>query len=384
MLSLFLLSAFLIAWVYFGYPLLLWLGAFGSRRSFRRGTDLPSLSIIVPAHNEESIISVKLRNLLAADYPRELVEILIGSDGSSDKTEDLVRQFVNDGVGLLSFPQQHGKSAIQNALVTASSGEILIFTDADCLFSQTALREMAAHFSDPRIGLITASPTYRNRNSTVITENESLYLRYEAWLRQQESARGLLAMASGSLCAVRRSLWQPLDPSLGEDFLLPLRVADTGMVNLLDPQIRVSTDLTQDRPSSMLGMKARIITKDFRCLLAHLDLLNPLRRGPLAIGLWSHKLLRWLVPYFLIAVLVSSFFLAAHPFFRAVLAAQIVFYTLALAGLCIRRTALGILAVPMSFCVVNAAALIGTMKCLAGRTSGQWKPERRARSAGGV
>src|ERR1700689_4428465 len=128
-----------IAYVYFGYPLLLWMGVFGRKRSFLRGDLQPTVSVIVAAHNEESSIEAKLKNLLALDYPRDLVEILIGSDGSSDRTEEIVSAYANESLGLISFPKQQGKSAMQNGLVAAASGELLVFTDADCLLSVDAL-----------------------------------------------------------------------------------------------------------------------------------------------------------------------------------------------------------------------------------------------------
>ncbi len=159
------------------------------------------------------------------------------------------------------------------------------------------------HFADARVGLVTARPRYLNGRETSITENESQYLRYETWLREQESERGILAMASGSLFAMRRSLWRPLDRALGDDFVLPLRVARAGLLNRLDTRVSALTRLSQNRVGSMLRMKARIISKDLRALLVHRELLDPLRHGALAISLWSHKLLRWLVPYFLLALL---------------------------------------------------------------------------------
>ena len=244
---------------------------------------LPTVSIIVAAHNEELKIESKLHNLFACDYPRERVEILIGSDGSSDCTEEIVSRYLHEGVGLISFPLQQGKSAIQNGLAAAAWGDILIFTDADCTFAPDTLRLVAENFVDSRVGLVTARPRYINESSTHITENEGLYLRYETWLRRKESELGLLAMASGTLVAIRKPLWRPLDPAFGDDFVHPLRIAQAGMLNVLDERISVLTHLSQDSPASMLRMKLRIVSKDFRGLLAHRDLLNPVRHTALAI-----------------------------------------------------------------------------------------------------
>jgi cellulose synthase/poly-beta-1,6-N-acetylglucosamine synthase-like glycosyltransferase len=380
MLLIFGASFALIVYVYAIYPALLHAGALGRPRAWKRGiANPPLLTVIVPAHNEEASISAKIENLLASDYPRDRLEILVGSDGSSDRTEELVRHYERDGVSLVSFPQQHGKSAIQNGLAALAGGEILVFTDADCLFTPGTLCALIDNFADAAVGLVTARPVFENSGETGVTHNEGIYLRYETWLREKESERGLLALASGSLFAMRRQLWQPLDPAVGDDFALPLRVARAGFRNLLEPRAVVSTRLTQIDPRSMFRMKIRIIAKDFRALLANSALLDPFRYGATAVALCSHKLLRWFIPYFLIALCVSNVWLVRAPFFRACFAAQIAFYALAVAGVVLRdgmRTP--IVTVPASFCIVNAAALFGTLSCLCGRTFSRWTPARTA------
>ena len=334
--------------------------------------------MIVAAHNEESVIESKITNLLSSDYPRERVEVLIGSDGSSDSTEDVVRKFAGEGVGLISFPQQQGKSAIQNGLVAKASGSILVFTDADCTLPVHALSCLVENFADEQVGLVTGNPRYQNERETSVTKNEGVYLDYETWLRAQESKRGSLTMASGSLFAMRRSLWKPLDPSVGDDFALPLQVALMGMRTVLDSRAVSSTRLTQDRAASMFNLKVRIVSKDLRALLASARILNPFRYGSIAIGLWSHKLLRWFVPYFLIVLFTSNIVLCHLPFYRAVFLAQLAFYGAALVGL--SRGGHGLpfpFSIPASFCIVNLASLVGTTKCLFGRKSGRWKPVRK-------
>jgi poly-beta-1,6-N-acetyl-D-glucosamine synthase len=234
------------------------------------------------------------------------------------------------------------------------------------------------NFSDPATGLVTGRPAYVNRSETGITENEDSYLRYETWLREQESACGILAMASGSFFALRRSLWKPLDADLGDDFVLPLHVIASGFRNVLDRRVVAQTELLQSNPAAMLRLKTRIVSKDFRALLAQANLLNPFANGRVALGLWSHKLLRWFVPYFLLAMLVISSLLSAHPAFRVLTQLQITFYAAASLGLVFlgRREIRAPWSVPASFCLVNFASLLGTLKCLAGRTSGRWEPER--------
>lgn len=377
MVVLFFLCLSVIAHVYFGYPLLLLAGAPGKSRPLSTGAGVPSVSIIVPAHNEESHIEAKLLNLLELDYPSGRVEILIGSDGSSDSTDDIVRRFTNRGVRLVSFSQQRGKSAIQNALVAVATGDILLFTDADSFCAPNSLRRAVESFTDQRVGLVTASPRYFNEARTHIAKNERLYLRYETWLRRLESDRGLLAMASGSFFAMRRALWRTFDSDMGDDFVLPLRVVQAGSLVRFDERISVGTDLSQSDPQSMLKMKTRIVGKDFRALLSHRSLLNPARHGSLAIALWSHKLLRWLVPYFLIALIVCNIGLLGRSLFDAFFALQSAFYTVAFASFISPRLSSRFgLSVPMSFCLVNFAALAGTLAAFRGRTTGKWKPHR--------
>ncbi len=377
MTQLFWFSAALVIYVYFGYPLLLKLHLLGGSKPWHRGHAQPLISVIVAAHNEESIIESKIKNLLSAGHPRERVEVLIGSDGSSDGTEDIVRKFAADGVGLISFPQHQGKSAIQNGLVAKASGSILIFTDADCIVPVYALTCLVENFADQQIGLVTGIPRYQNDTETGVAENESVYLRYETWLRAEESKCGLLTMASGSLFAMRRSLWKPLDPNVGDDFALPLQVARMGRRIVLDSRAVAFTRLTQNRPDSMYNLKVRIVSKDLRALLVNSGILNPFRYGSIAISLWSHKLLRWLVPYFLLALFASNTFLCHVPFYRIALLLQLIFYGTALVGLCRRHALPFPFSIPMSFCIVNFAALIGTAKSLIGRKSGRWKPVRK-------
>jgi cellulose synthase/poly-beta-1,6-N-acetylglucosamine synthase-like glycosyltransferase len=266
---------------------------------------------------------------------------------------------------------------MQNDLVASSSASILVFTDADCVLHRDALRCIAETFTDRKVGLVSAQPSYLNAGATEITRNESLYLRYESWLRREESSRGLLAMASGSLFAMRRLLWEPLDPAVGDDFVLPLRTVLRGYRNVLLPEAFVATRLTQEDVDSMLRMKIRIISKDLRGLFQHWRVLNPLRMGSVAVGLWSHKLLRWLVPYFLLSMLVSNTFLVLRQPFAIFMVLQVTFYGVALAGLTWKEMRIRFpLSVASSFCLVNVAAFLGTLHCALGRTTGRWTTVR--------
>ncbi len=368
----------LVLYVYAGYPLLLAVGAFGRRRRpLRPAPYFPRLSVLIPAYDEETVIAQKIANVLASDYPRDLLEVLVGDDASCDRTAAIVRGFAGDTVRLISSPHRRGKSGMQNELAARASGALLVFTDADCFCPPAALRLLAENFADPAVGLATNSPRFSNADDTGVVRAEDLYWRYERWLRRQESDRGLLAVASGSLFALRRELWTPLEANEGDDLVLPLRVALLGRRNLVDARVSACTELTEKQPAALLHMKVRIVSKDLRGLLRHRAVLNPWRTAALAPALASHKLLRWLVPYFLLLLLASSLLLIERPLYAVGFFLQAAFYALALAGFLCRGRRAGIpFSAALTFCVVNSAALLGTLHCAGGRTAGQWRTVR--------
>jgi len=364
------------AYVYFGYPALLASGFLARRKPVYRQRIQPMVSIIVAAHNEESVIEGKIKNLLALTYPQDRFEILIGNDGSTDRTAEIAARYTTQRVQVITSEVRRGKSSIQNEAVMAASGEILVFTDADCLVSPDTLQHAVDNFADPNVGLVTGTAAFSNSSETGVSRNENLYSRYEAWIRRQESDRGLLAAASGSFFAIRRQLWQPLEANVGDDFVLPLQVALRGKRNLLASDVLAWTSLPV-HADSMFKVKKRIVSKDFRGLLRNQAVLNPLRTGAVAFGLWSHKLLRWLVAYFLCGLLLANLWLLHSTFFRITLAAQILFYLVAVIALARRNPNIKLpWSVILSFCVVNGAAMAGVFDCLTNRSFAQWKPIR--------
>ena len=378
MTSVFWLCLSLVAFVYVGYPLLLASGFLGRRRPIHKHAHTPLLTIMVPAHNEEKNIRSKIDNLRSQDYPADKLEILIGNDGSSDGTVEIVSRFTGPMLRLVNSWSQVGKSEIQNRMVAESHGDILVFTDADCILPPDALRVLVEAFSDQNVGLVTNCATMVNENETAIAQSEGLYWKYERWLRREESDRALLAMASGSLFAMRRRLWRRLGPDVGDDFVLPLRVARAGFRNVLETRVEASTRLSQNQPRSMFRMKARIISKDLRGLLRNPACLNPFQVGGVAVSLWAHKLLRWAIPYFLIGLLLSNIFLLNHNIYYGIFfIAQCLFYAISTFGLVADGKRLQFpVSTAASFCLVNAAALFGTLHCLSWQPAGQWKTVR--------
>jgi len=368
----------LILYVYFGYPLLvLILSKLRPARPVQKADITPNVSLIIPAYNEEKVMAQKIENALALEYPRQKLEIIVASDGSTDGTNEIVKTFTSAGVQLAALNSNQGKSSAQNRAVAEARGDILFFTDADVMLPPGAAKSAVSNFADEHVGCVIGNITYVNEGDTSVSEGEGAYWRYELALRNLESKVGNFAMGSGSM-AIRRHLFQPLEPDVGEDFVLPMRTAMSGYRVIYEPEAVSETPLHQTKDRDMLRSKSRVISKDLRGLFLCRSILNPFRYPLYAWGLISHKLLRWVVPYFLIALFAVNLMLLGLQFHRLALALQILFYVLAGAGYLWQRKGKPprILGIPFSFCLVNAAALVGVARFLLGRKSGRWEPIR--------
>jgi len=376
--TLFWLLGGLVAYVYLGYPLLMaFLSKVRPAKPVRKGSLTPVVSLIIAAYNEEKTLKDKLDNCLALNYPREKLEVLVVSDGSTDATAEIAGNYAGKGVRLLSLPANQGKSSAQNTGVHESHGDILLFTDADVMLQPNAVRRIVENFADSDVGCVVGKITYANEKDSSVTQGESAYWRYELFLRTKESEVGNLAAGSGVM-AIRRNLFRPLDPRIGEDFVLPIWSAVTRHRVVYEAAAVTRTLLHQTTAADMFKTKVRVISKDLRGLFHCPAILNPFRYPLHAWGLLSHKLLRWLVPYCLIALLIISLALLENMFYCLALSAQLAFYALAAAGCLWQRKGRPpqVLGIPFSFCLVNAAALVGVSRCLTGKISGHWQPIR--------
>lgn len=368
----------IVLYVYIGYPLLVVLGVRLRRaRPLPRPAPAPSVSLVVAAFNEERTIRAKIENTLALAYPKDKVEIIVVSDGSTDATDEIVRGFEENGVRLVRLHSNEGKSGAQNRGVAVATGEIVLFSDADIELEPDMLNAIVAPFNDSQVGCVIGRIAYTTPDETGTSLGEGLYWRYEVYLRQKESDLGNLAMGSG-LLAIRRDLFEPLDRDVGEDFVLPIKTALRGRRVVYEPAAVGRTVLYQSRSRDMFRTRVRIITKDLRGLFSCKAILNPFIHPVYAWGLVSHKLLRWLVPYFLIGVFFAAIELHALPLYRYLVVLQIIFYYLAVMNLLLESMQRDIrsLYVFSSFFLVNSAAFVGVLRFVAGKKSGRWQPVR--------
>jgi glycosyltransferase involved in cell wall biosynthesis len=376
--SLFWIVVALVSYIYFGYPfLLLILSKLRPALPVQKADITPTLSFIIPAYNEEKVIARKIENTLALNYPREKFEIIIVSDGSTDGTNEIVRTFANQDVTLVALYPNQGKSSAENQAVAEARGEILLFSDADIMLQPGAVSKIGRNFANESVGCVVGKITYLNENDASASEAESNYWRYELFLRNMENKVGNFAMGSG-IMAIRHDHFHSLNPDVGEDFVLPMQTAMAGYRVVYEPEAVSETIVGIVKKRDMFQRKLRVITKDLCGLFLCRAILNPFRYPLYAWGLISHKLLRWLVPYFLIALFISNSLLLGRTFYNLTLLFQIAFYALALSGyLWEKEGKLPLaLSIPLFFCLVNLSALFGVGGFLLGRKAGRWQPVR--------
>lgn len=367
---LFWIALFLVFYAYAGYPFLLFLVSrlFGKR--VRRMDGTPSLTVIVPVHNQENEIRRKIENLLALDYPAGLLRIVISSDGSTDGTEEAVRSFADRGVVLVSSKERKGKVAAQNRALSYTEGEILVFTDATILMNRDALRKIVRAFADPDVGCVSSE-------DRVPGGGEGLYIRYEMFLRRLESEIRSMAGVSGSFYAVRRDLAPPTDPRFTRDFLIPLTIVEKGYRVVSDPEA-FGHFLPAPTATSEFSRKTRTIMRGMDVLWRMRRLMNPFRFPIPAFVLLSHKVIRWLVPWAMVVSFATSASLSGEPFYSLLFVAQFLFFISAAAAalLPVWRSLLPG-KISLFFIVTNGAILVAWIRYLRGERAVFWEPTKR-------
>jgi cellulose synthase/poly-beta-1,6-N-acetylglucosamine synthase-like glycosyltransferase len=373
-------SAVALAYVYAGYPALLALVVrVAGATSVRRDEQIrPRVTLIISAFNEEAVIDGKLRNSLELLYPRDRLEILVVSDCSSDRTDEIVRGYSNQ-VALLRMAERGGKTAGLNHAVRHASGEILVFSDANAHYDRNAIARLVRNFADPRVGAVTGESRYWLGEGDYSTESENAYWRYELALKKLESALGSLVGGDGAIYAIRKALYVDLDPADLSDFVNPLQIVRQGYRNVYEPEA-ICHEGGAEGFAAEFRRKVRIVNRACRAAWKMRDLLNPFRHGVFALQFLSHKVLRWMAPIFMVALFASNLLLALHStFFAITLGLQLAFYALALIGWRLSGASKQHLVfyIPYYFCAVNMASLVAIMEALRGRRYTTWNSSRR-------
>lgn len=377
MIALFWLSVTLIIYTYLGYPTMLAALAKLFGRKPMRLPITPPMTLLIAAYNEEAVIAKKLENSLALDYPRDKLQILVAADGSDDRTPDIVRQFAAQGVELSFSPLRRGKMAAINRAIPRARGEIIVFSDANNMYAENALRELVSPFVDPTVGAVTGAKVIA-KGDGALGESEGLYWKYESFIKRKETDIGTSIGAPGEILAMRRELFEtPPDAIINDDFFMAMRLLRRGYRIIYNPRAR-SVERVSATAGDEMARRARIVAGRYQSLALAGDLLP--WQNPLVV--WqvvSHKYLRPLVPLAMVAALGSNLWVVLRGFnwlWGMALAKQLTFYLLALVGR--RRQSAGgrvgkLFYLPTFLVNSNWAALMGLWRFLSGGQSTRWQ-----------
>ena len=374
-------SAALIAYIYFGYPLLIRLLASLRPRLVNKCPAEPTVSILIAAYNEEHDIAKTLKNKLELVYPPDKLQILVISDGSTDATDEIVQDFAQRSGGrvqLLRQEPRQGKTSAINKAVELASGDILVFSDANSLYDARALAFLVENFCDPAVGYVTGKMIYTNPDGTLIGDGCSAFMKYENYLRAQETRLGSIVGVDGGIDAVRKHLYAPMRPDQLPDFVLPLKVAQEGYRVVFEPRALLKEQALGSF-NDEYRMRVRVTLRALWALRDMRALLNPAKHGIYSLQLLSHKVLRYAAFAPLLVLLVCNALLLRGGFLYQVLfALQAGFYLMAcISPWAAKRGVAGtIFTLPYYFVTLNVACAHAFTRFFKGERQILWQPRK--------
>jgi cellulose synthase/poly-beta-1,6-N-acetylglucosamine synthase-like glycosyltransferase len=346
----------------------------GNRRTFSPVHE-PFVSMIIPAHNEGAVIAEKMQNCSELAYPKDRIEILVGCDGCSDDTFQKVLKAGLPNVRPYCSEKRSGKPAMLNLLVPQTRGEVLIFSDANTMFTPNSIRSMVRRFADPQVGAVCGELKLLSHDGK--PKAEGAYWRFECFLKILESRLNMLVGANGAIFAIRRHLYCPLPPrTINDDFLIAMRIREQGKRVVYDSEACAYEETSHIRQE--FRRRVRIGSGDLRALRQTWKLLIP-TAGSISLSYWSHKIFRWLVPFAMVAAFASAVALSNDTFYLWCAAAGLFLAGCGAAGFVLEsgRRSAGLLHVPCHFFTMNLALMVGFMKDLFGNRSSVWVPTQR-------
>lgn len=341
------------------------------------GMDFPTISFIIAAYNEEKVIREKIINTLSLDYPKDLFQIIIVSDGSDDNTANIVSEYKESGIIGLHENIRNGKSAALNRGVEISTGEIIVFSDANNDFAQDAVTKLVKHFANLKVGAVTGAKHIYENTQRQSAAGDGLYWKYESKIKEAESILGSITGAEGEILAVRSSLYEPIDKNIiNDDAAITFSLVKSGYRVIYEKEAKAfeqaSYDLLDD-----FNVKVRMTAGGFQTLSLQRNFLFP-PRNLFAFSFLSHKLLRWLAPHIMLVTLISPVFLFHRPDMVILFCLQIIFYTVSLIGWVNRKkNPHKLFYIPMYFTVMNIALFFGFLRYINNSTESIWKKARR-------
>ncbi|MBU2955601.1 glycosyltransferase family 2 protein [Marinobacter sp. F3R08] len=380
---LFWLSLILLFYIYFGYPLMArFVATLRPNPVDKKNDHQPKVSILIAAYNEAKDIESTLQNKLALDYPSDKLEILVISDESDDGTDDIIERVASSAsfpVRLFRQVPRQGKTVGLNTLVPETSGEIILFSDANSQWDTLAVTKLCSNFADPEVGYVTGKMVYVNEDGSLVGDGCSAYMKYENWLREQETRIGSVVGVDGGIDGMRKELYQPLRADQLPDFVQPLKVVEQGYRVVYEPQALLKEEALSDSDSEF-SMRVRVSLRALWALKDMRQLMNPFQGPEFAWQLISHKLLRYAAFIPLVTLALATMLLApARGIYTLAFLGLIVFLALAWTGR--KREADGqplsiLYSIPYYFMLLNVASYKACVAFLKGEKKVIWNPRK--------
>ncbi len=381
------ISIFIVFYTFFGYGIVLYalvklrILLKGKRPIPDNGGNWPTATLIVAAYNEQDYIIEKIKNTLALNYPAGKLEFIFVTDGSSDKTPDLIKQYPQ--VKLMHKPERSGKIAAVHRAMKEVTTEIAIFTDANTFLNKDAILNICRHYADPTVGAVAGEKRVSIEDVADATAGEGFYWKYESKLKTWDSELYSVVGAAGELFSVRTSLYIPVEPdTILDDFMISMLIAEKGYRIIYEP-MAFATETGSENVKEELKRKVRIAAGGIQSIVRLKSLLNPFSQFVLVFQYISHRVLRWTVtPY----LMILAYFLnlqivltGGNIFYLIILGCQALFYGMALLGYLLekRDIHIKILFIPYYFCMMNYAVLAGQRRYLKGNQSAAWEKSKR-------
>jgi cellulose synthase/poly-beta-1,6-N-acetylglucosamine synthase-like glycosyltransferase len=368
---------FLTIYSYFGYACIAIFISIFTNNIVKKADIYPTVTLLITAYNEQKHIARKIENSLSLDYPKDKLEIIVASDGSTDATESIVSTFADRGVHLIRVEGRVGKTECQNLAVKQARGDILVFSDATTRYDRNAIQKLVRNYNDPTVGAVTGAFKYQLPKDSQFGLGNVLYWEYEKFLKKLQTRIRTLTGASGCIYSVRRALYQSLPPDIISDLVEPLAIVAKGYRVVFEPEALAYEDTTV-KYGHEFEMRIRVISRGMHGFLFMRKLLNPAKYGIVSFQIFSHKILRWFAPFFLILIFMLNIFLIEKSIFQICLAVQILFYLSAFIGYLMNRKnkKSKTFTIPFYFCLINIAALIAFLRVLFGHKTIKWEPIR--------
>lgn len=365
-----------IFYAYAGYMMVLMVLSGIKSRPVLAGDIQPTVSFVITAYNEEGRIKEKIENSLQQQYSRECLEIVVASDCSSDRTDEIVRGYASSGIRLIRAPERRGKEAAQKVAVSQTAGEVLVFSDVATTLPPQGIANIVRSFHDPSVGCVSSVDQFVDAEGNL--SGEGAYVKYEMLLRRLETKVNTVVGLSGSFFAARRTVCTPWADDLQSDFNTLLNSVKAGLRGISDSEsVGYYKNLTDEKKEYQ--RKVRTVLRGIAVMMRSLPMLNPFRYGMFAWQLFSHKLCRWLVPFAMIGALAANIVLVTQSWlYQVLLVGQVLFYVLAVAyayGHWMPRS--NLFRLPSFFVLVNLSILDAWMRYMRGDRVFRWEPSKR-------